>query len=164
MELFLNGKPFDRWTISDLQVLVDNPEDYRENEFIDYKKDFALLKIPTNKPDLREKEKQEFCNDICSFANAEAGYIFWGIPEDHGEPKELRGISIPDNNTDKFELDRRNEFSRIQPASPDVQFKFIQVSEDKCIVIAHIKKGIYAPYTCKEPDSGRSSCHRYASL
>ena len=67
----INNKEFGEWTADDLQVLLSN-DAYRENNFIDYKVNFAPLLDKNNK-----KEKQaEFRNDVCSFANADGGYIF----------------------------------------------------------------------------------------
>lgn len=75
----INNKEFGEWTADDLQVLLSN-DAYRENNFIDYKVNFAPLIDKSNK-----KEKQaEFRNDVCSFANADGGYIFYGIGETSG--------------------------------------------------------------------------------
>ena len=122
----INNKEFGEWTADDLQVLLGN-DAYRENNFIDYKVNFAPLIDKSNK-----KEKQaEFRNDVCSFANADGGYIFYGIGETSGAASILAGISIP--NIDRFELDRRNELQAIRPTVPDVAFSFISLQDDKYI-------------------------------
>ena len=46
---------------------------------------------------------------MCAFANAEGGYLIIGISDDNGCASELCGIDIPDDDLDKFELDRRND-------------------------------------------------------
>ena len=116
----INNKEFGEWTAGDLQVLLSN-DAYRENNFIDYKVNFAPLINKSNK-----KEKQaEFRNDVCSFANADGGYIFYGIGETSGAASILTGISIP--NIDRFELDRRNELQSIRPIVPEVAFSFISL-------------------------------------
>lgn len=80
----INNKEFREWTADDLQVLLKN-DAYRENNFIDYKVNFASL-IDKN----HRKEKQaEFRNDVCSFANADGGYIFYGIGETFGVIQKL---------------------------------------------------------------------------
>ena len=66
--------------------------------------------------------------------------MFFGIEEERGEPKELIGIEIADGNTDRFELDRRNELSWIQPIVPAIKFKFIPIEEKKYIVILYVEK------------------------
>ena len=116
----INNKEFGEWTADDLQVLL-NDDAYRENNFIDYKVNFAPLVDKCNK---REKQA-EFRNDVCSFANADGGYIFYGI-----------GETSP--NIDRFELDRRNELQAIRPTVPDVAFSFISLQDDKYIVVLHI--------------------------
>ena len=141
----INNKEFGEWTADDLQALLSN-DAYRENNFIDYKVNFAPLLDKNNK-----KEKQaEFRNDVCSFANADGGYIFYGIGETSGVASILAGISIP--NIDHFELDRRNELQAIRPTVPDVTFSFISLQDDKYIVVLHIQRGLYKPYITEEPE------------
>ena len=83
----INNKEFGEWTADDLQVLLSN-DAYRENNFIDYKVNFAPLLDKNNK-----KEKQaEFRNDVCSFANADGGYIFYGIGETCGTSYSTRTV------------------------------------------------------------------------
>lgn len=141
----INNKEFREWTADDLQVLLNN-DAYRENNFIDYKVNFAPLLDKNNK-----KEKQaEFRNDVCSFANADGGYIFFGIGESSGAASILAGISIP--NIDRFELDRRNELQAIRPTVPEVAFSFIPLQDDKYVVVLHIQRGLYKPYITEEPE------------
>lgn len=144
MDLRINNKTISDWQKEEIDSLLQNPDSYRENEYIDYKKTFAFLEIPEkNKAD---EKRIEFCHDICSFANADSGYIFYGIEEEHGVPKKVYGVKIAKNNTDKFELDRRNELSKIQPVVPDVKFHFIKLEDEKFIVVMYIEKGVYVPY------------------
>ena len=75
----INNKEFGEWTADDLQILL-NDDAYRENNFIDYKVNFAPL---VDKCSKREKQA-EFRNDVCSFANADGGYIFYGIGKTSG--------------------------------------------------------------------------------
>lgn len=145
--MILNGKTFDKWTKEDIEVIMDNP-DYRENEFIDYKSCFSFLEI-TDKEKL-QKKKNEFRHDICSFANAEGGYIFFGIKENEGIPSQINGIKI--DNTDKFELDRRNEINKISPVMPSVVFRFVEYEQSNYLVILKINKGFHIPYVCREDE------------
>ena len=74
MELRINNKKMQDWQKEEIDTLLQNPDNFRENEYIDYKKTFAFLEIPEkNKAD---EKRIEFCHDICSFANADSGYIF----------------------------------------------------------------------------------------
>ena len=59
----INNKEFGEWTADDLQVLLNN-DAYRENNFIDYKVNFAPL---VDKCSKREKQA-EFRNDVCNTA------------------------------------------------------------------------------------------------
>ena len=141
----INNKEFREWTADDLQVLLNN-DAYRENNFIDYKVNFAPLVDKCNK---REKQA-EFRNDVCSFANADGGYIFYGIGESSGAASILAGISIP--NIDRFELDRRNELQAIRPTVPEVDFSFIPIQDGKYVVVLYIQRGLYKPYITEEPE------------
>ena len=141
----INNKEFREWTADDLQVLLNN-DAYRENNFIDYKVNFAPLVDKCNK---REKQA-EFRNDVCSFANADGGYIFYGIGESSGAASILAGISIP--NIDRFELDRRNELQAIRPTVPEVAFSFIPIQDGKYVVVLYIQRGLYKPYITEEPE------------
>ena len=138
------------WSCDELQVLINESSMYKENEHIDYKVNFAFLECNENKEKI--KKKIEFCNDVCAFANSDSGYLFFGISEEKGEPKELIGIEIENGDTDKFELDRRNELSWIQPLMPTIKFKFILLNENKYVVIIYVEKGSYSPYVCRKND------------
>lgn len=141
----INNKSFLECTAEDLQVLIDNP-DFRENEYIDYKKNFAFLEIQSDKKGLIASKISEFKNDICSFANADGGYLVFGISDENGCAKEIVGIDIPEENTDKFELDRRNNLNAISPKVPYLKFKFIKLPNDKYVLIIYIKHDNFAPY------------------
>lgn len=154
MDLRINGKTIENWSSEEMQVIIKESEIYRENEYIDYKKNFAFLEI-TDKETV-EKKKTEFCNDVCAFANSDGGYLFYGIEEVRGEPIALIGIEIADGNTDRFELDRRNELSWIQPVIPVIKFKYIPIEGEKYIIVLHIEKGVYAPYACRKKDKSYS--------
>lgn len=137
----INGKSFLECTEEDLKILIDNP-DFRENEYIDYKQNFAFLELPKGKE--RNEKIAEFKSDVCSFANAEGGYLIFGISDVEGCAAELVGIAI--DNTDRFELDRRNNLMAIQPKTPYVKFHFVQLENEKYIVILYIKHDSFSPY------------------
>ena len=141
----INGKSFLECNEEDLSKLIEEP-DYRENEYIDYKKNFAFLEISKDKKDIITQKKSEFKSDVCAFANAEGGYLIFGISDDNGCASELCGIDIPDNNSDKFELDRRNDLVGIQPRLPYLKFNFVTLENGKYVVIIYIKHDSFAPY------------------
>lgn len=141
----INNKEFDEWLESDLQAIIEN-DAYRENEIVDYKENFAILECG-NKEDKRKKQN-EFRHDVCSFANADGGYLIFGISESAGVPSTIKGITISD--IDRFELDRRNELAGIYPHSPCVKFSFIKISDEKYVVVIKIFRGVHKPYLFKE--------------
>ncbi len=144
----VNNKSFLECNEEDLKNIIENP-DYRENEYIDYKKNLHYLEIPKNAKDRNTTithGKSEFKSDVCAFANAEGGYLIIGISDDNGCASELCGIDIPDGDLDKFELDRRNDLTGIQPRIPSIKFNFVKIKNEKFIVILYIKHDSFAPY------------------
>lgn len=140
----INNKSLLECSEEDFDVLKDNP-DYRENEYMDYKEKFAFLEIDKGKE--RNTKIAEFKSDVCAFANAEGGYLIFGISDENGCAKEIIGIDIPDDNTDKFELDRRNNLNGIYPRTPYVKFSFVKLQNGRYIVVIFIKHDNFAPYT-----------------
>jgi predicted HTH transcriptional regulator len=63
-------KPLTEIDESDLQTLVDNG--VREGKEIEYKEALTLFS---------PEQKQEFLNDVSSFANTNGGLLFYGIRE-----------------------------------------------------------------------------------
>lgn len=151
MFLKINGKSFLECNEEDLKILIDNP-DYRENEFIDYKKTFSFLEIDKNKKSICNDKKIEFKVDVCSFANADGGYLIFGVSDTNGCAPELIGIDIPNDNTDKFELDRRNDLTGIEPKIPYLKFNFVKLENGKYIIIIYIKHDNFGPYVYVEDE------------
>lgn len=147
----VNGKLLLDCTEEDFSVLIDNP-DYRENDYLDYKITFSFLDCPKSDPK-RGGHLAEFRSDVCSFANANGGYLVYGIRDERGLAAEIVGIDIPDSNTDRFELDRKNNLSAIMPKMPSVRFRFIPLSNGKFIVILYVQNDFYAPYLHIEGES-----------
>lgn len=140
----INNKSFLECTEDDFEALKENP-DYRENEYIDYKKNFAFLEMQKGKD--RNAKILEFKSDVCAFANAEGGYLIFGISDENGCAKEIIGIDIDNDDTDKFELDRRNNLNGIYPRTPYLKFHFIKLENGKYIVTIFVKHDSFAPYT-----------------
>lgn len=140
----INGKPIIECGKKDFEVIIDNP-DYRENEYIDYKRNFSFLECAKNDPK-RAEHISEFKSDVCAFANADGGYLIYGVSDKMGLASELVGIEIPDNNTDKFELERKNNLQSILPKIPSIKFKFVLLDNGKFLVIILIQRDAFAPY------------------
>lgn len=140
----INGKKIEDCNEEDLQVILDNP-DYRENEYIDFKRNFSFLEMDKKSPE-RKEHISEFKSDICSFANAGGGYLIYGISDNKGMADKINGISIKDNNIDKFELDRKNNLNNILPKLPYIKFSFVPLSNGNYVVIIYIMGDRFAPY------------------
>lgn len=140
----INGKSLLNCDEADFNNMLDNP-DYRENEFLDYKMNFSFLECPKNDPK-RGEHLAEFRSDICAFANASGGYLVYGVRDEKGLAAEIVGIDIIDNNTDHFELDRKNNLNGIMPKMPPIEFKFVPLSNGKYIVVIYVHRDFFAPY------------------
>lgn len=139
----INGKSFLECTEEDLKLILNNP-DYKENQYIEYKKTFSFLEAKTSS----EKAKcvAEFRSDICSFANSEGGYLLYGVSEAKGMANELTGVEITDSDTDKFELNRKNNLMTLQPKIPSIKFGFIALENGNYVVVILVRNDGYTPY------------------
>lgn len=142
----INGKDLLDCTEDDFCEIIDNL-DYRENEYLDYKKTLDIFSIPKEKKDAMLYAKAEFRSDVCSFANANGGYILFGIEEDSKSvPKAIKGITIENDNTDHFELDIKNCLQTIRPRIPNYKIRFLKLKNGKYIVKLYIYHDYFAPY------------------
>ena len=145
----VNGKSFLKCTTEDIKTILDN-QDFRESEYLDYKKSFTLFETPRTETEALNKARAEFRKDICSFANAQGGYIIYGIKEDgKAVPHELIGISILDNNKEVFENTIKNTLQTIQPRSPRYEIAYIPY-EERFIVILYVHHDFFTPYAFLE--------------
>lgn len=140
----INGKPLINCTEQDLNDLIGNP-DYRENEYLDYKSMFAVDQYEKGDPTQFDKIS-ELRDDVCAFANANSGYLIFGVKEKKGVPTELCGIEIKDNNPDRFEMRLKNYLQTIQPKMPQCSFRFIPQESGRYIVIILVLHDAFAPY------------------
>lgn len=142
----INGKDLSYCTEDDFSEIIDNL-DYRENEYLDYKEMIDVLAIPKDKKNEIAYAKAEFRSDVCSFANANGGYIIYGIEEDSKSvPKGIRGIEIKNDDTDKFELDIKNWLQTIRPRIPNYKIRFLKLKNRKYIIVLYIYHDFFAPY------------------
>lgn len=136
----INNKSLLNCAEVDFAEILNNP-DYRENQYLDYKRTFSFLEV--NKNETAEKIA-EFRNDVCAFANAEGGYLIYGIADKDGMASSIIGVEI--DNPDKFELNLRNKLTPIMPKVPPIQFHFVHLTSGKYIVEVFIEHDYYAPY------------------
>ena len=101
----INGKSLLECNEDDLNEIIDN-SDYRECEYLDYKRDFSILNY-SKKDDKKKQEIFEFRNDVCAMANGNGGYLIYGIGEGKGNdgiPHDLVGFQLQSINADKLLL------------------------------------------------------------
>ena len=143
----INNKSLLECNEADFTEVLNNP-DYRENRYLEYKLTFSFMEVDKS----RAAEKiSEFRNDVCQFANAEGGYLIYGIADKEGMASNINGVDI--NNPDKFELDLRNKLTPIMPKVPPIQFHFVHLVSGKYIVVLFIDHDYYAPYLHIENES-----------
>ena len=140
MKVLLNEKSYKQWNEEDLHALLNN-DDYREGQFLDYKRTFGFLE--TTDKNQKARAKNELRNDVCSFANADGGDLIVGISENNGLASSINPIAI--DNIDKFELELRNILLPIQPATPPIDFSFVRAGNGYVVVI-HVERGMLKPY------------------
>lgn len=142
--ILINGKTADKLTEEDLSTIINNP-DYAEGQCLDYKTLFAFDDKSLDKAK-RDSEIVEFKKDVCSFANAEGGYVIVGVTEEKGIPQELLGIDIPKGNTDEYKLKIRDKLANIQPKIPSVKIHCVMLQSGKYIVIVEVIADGFTPY------------------
>lgn len=142
--ILINGKTADKVTENDLCTIIDN-EDYAEGQYLDYKMLFAFEDKTLDKAK-QAGEIVEFKKDVCSFANAEGGYIIVGVVEKNGIPQELSGIDIPKENTDAYKLKIRDKLANIQPKIPSVKIHCVELQNGKYVVIVEVLADGFTPY------------------
>ncbi len=141
----VNGKSLLACSLTDILVMIDNM-DYRENAYLDFKEVFHYFAIPSDQKSARDDAKAEFRKDVCAFANADGGYLIYGVEEDdYGIPHKASGFAIKDGNTDQFEMSVRSLLQTIQPKVPTIQMHFIPV-ETRFIVVIYVESDGFTPY------------------
>ncbi len=132
----LLDKKIENINIDDMQSLVENS--VCENKNLDYKRE---LHIDT------DSDKKEFLADISSFANSNGGDIIFGIEEDDIEKIPTKIVGIPYENDDIL-IRKLEDFIRqsIQPTILNIEYKVIELADNKCILIIRIPQSLIAPH------------------
>ena len=130
-KVLINNKPMSEWTLEELSVLLGD-EQWRESATIDYKCEFRA-------------SDEGFKKDVCAFANAQGGYLFFGIGEDDGVPVEIAGIE--NVGLDKFNLAISNALSAsVEPIRPAYESHVVPIDNTLCVLIVHVFEGVNKPY------------------
>jgi len=131
------NKPITEIHEIDLQSLVDNA--VSEGKTTEYKESL---------PGGSDRDKKEFLADVCSFANAIGGYIFYGIREESGIPVDVCGLEV--NDIDAFVL-RLDNLIRdgIEPRILGITIHSVGLSNARTVLIIHIPRSWSAPHMVK---------------
>lgn len=143
----INGKSLLECNEDDLNEIIDN-SDYRECEYLDYKRDFSILNY-SKKDDKKKQEIFEFRNDVCAMANGNGGYLIYGIGEgkgNNGIPHEMIGFELLNINADKFLLNIKTWLQTIQPRIPYYKTNIFELKNGKYVMIMYIQHDSFAPY------------------
>ena len=128
-------------TYRDIQKLIN--ENISEGFFIDYKSQFDF-NCKTEKT--RKKFRDDFCEDVCSFANNDGGWIIYGIGEDK-ENKKI--ISLPiEKEKCHVDIQPISEVLKVCSPLPNIETKFISMPKDKKkgYFIVYVYEGLFPPY------------------
>jgi hypothetical protein len=142
----LFNKPLAEIDENDLQALVDNH--VREGREIEYKEALTIY---------TEEQKQEFLNDISSFANMMGGYLIYGVKEnkeDAGIPIKVCGIK--GDNPGKLIGSMRNIIETgLDPRLYGISISPITLPshEGRIAILLHIPRSYASPHMVKS--SGR---------
>lgn len=137
-----NEKNITNINYKDIQNLIKN--DVHEGFYIDYKKEYN---VSCQNRETARKAKMDLCDDICSFANNEGGWLIYGI-------EELSDRSLQDAPIQKIKfLDYNQQVSEILKNGkvfpmPNFETKFIKLPTNqlKGYFLIHVFEGIYPPY------------------
>lgn len=154
--MLLNGKPVDAIEEQDLLSLIGTDE----NKTIDFKK--SAYQPPADKtlpPEIREKWKRDLWIDVCSFANANGGWIICGLNDKNGIADDLCGLGTINPDAEVRRLSQCIN-SGIEPKIPGMRVRDIELSDTAkgyAIVIC-VPRSFAAPHRVKE--SGRFHIRR----
>jgi len=127
-------KPIDQLEFTDIMGLIEN--EVGESKRLEYKRE---LNIETG------DERKEFLADISSFANADGGYIIYGIAENEFHlPIEICGVKIDNEGNFISKIDNLIRDS-IAPRIPDIKYRFILHNGHKVLVI-YISPSFLSPH------------------
>jgi len=135
-------KPLSQVTVEDINSLITNK--VSEGTTIDYKSQYTVSS---------DKEKKEFLADICSFANTNGGYIFFGISEGRdfetnaptGNPEEAIGLLNFNGDAETLKLEQMIR-DCISPRLSSVQMRRIDGFPTGSIFIVQIAQSWSAPH------------------
>lgn len=145
----LDGRPLSSVAEADLMALIKNRVDERKT--LDYKLDL---------PGATDKERNEFLNDLSSFANTAGGHLIFGMEEDGGIPTALRGLGATAPDKEVLRLEGMRE-AGIRPRVPGVEFQPVPLSSGSYALVVRIPRSWASPHMTEHRFWGRNSKGKY---
>jgi hypothetical protein len=125
------NKPLDELDFKDIKELKENK--IPESSFVDYKKEMI--------------EDKKLVKQICGFANANGGYLIFGVEESDDEPpipKNLPGLTLKDFNMQRIEQIIN---TNIEPRLPvEISPPIYKSGKKKCFIVIRVPEGPDKPY------------------
>lgn len=137
---YFNNKAFNEINANDITDLLESKE--RESQFLDYKQNIDQL--------------DDVISDVCSFANAQGGYIIVGISEKgsdsvpEGYPEEIIGVEDPNRLEERI---REKIKDLINPQVLGFNTRQIKCNE-KFLILIFIPNSIQKPYFVRNNKGG----------
>jgi len=119
---------------ADLQALVENEEP--EDKDLDYKLELHVNTIG---------EKKEFLADVASFANTSGGFIIYGMDEENGVAVDLRGLDIPNPDSQIATLENIIR-DGIEPRIHGTRMRAITLTSLRVAIIIQIPRSWARPH------------------
>lgn len=124
-------------SLQDLNSLIENSTP--ESKEIDYKENLNLN---------TQTDKLKFLHNFTSFANAVGGNLIYGIKAIEGIPVEVIGIETTNLDSLKLLLDNIIR-DLIEPRFSNYTFNFIEISDNRQVLIIEIDKSWNSPHAVK---------------
>jgi len=136
---------------ADLRSLVNNQ--VAEGKSIEYK---LML------PGASVEDKTEFLGDVSSFANTVGGNIVYGMLEEAGIAKQLRGLKIKDPDAEILRLENMIR-DGVEPRLPGVSIRSLPLQASAVAIVIWIPRSWSAPHRVKLNSRfyARSSAGKY---
>lgn len=130
----LNGIGTEQLAPADIQSLKDNA--VPEGKTVDYK-----LVLPGGS----DKDKQELCADVASFANTAGGHLVFGVGEAGGVPASIPGCSGVDPDKEQLRIEQILR-SGVEPRLSGLAFKWIDMPGAGKVLALGIERGWQTPH------------------
>lgn len=136
-------KKLDDITADDIRALI--ADGMRESRTIEYK-----LTLPSES----DKDRKEFLADVSSFANAEGGYLIYGVAANKGVPTEVIGLDGFDPDQGKLRLEQMLRTS-VEPPIAGIRVQAVEGFSKGPVFIIQAPRSWSRPHMVKYKGSSR---------